>query len=130
MKKFLIVSIVILLGIFQLALAEDERSLDNVDWEAFSKNLVNAFVVGNDGVKVGAMKNIITYGDYLNVENAAFDVVKIYRSHPNQRIRQMAAITITKMNNKWAMYFLKRNGKFENNLLIKGQILDYFKHVQ
>jgi hypothetical protein len=130
MKKVFIVSIVIMLGVIQLAFAENERSLDTVDWEAFSTNLVNAFTVGNDGVTVGAMKNIITYSDYLDVENAAFDVVRIYRNHPNQLVRQMAAVTITKMNNKWALYFLKRNAKFEDNPHIKRQILDYFKQDQ
>ncbi|GAB4376926.1 MAG: hypothetical protein Kow0042_23830 [Calditrichia bacterium] len=127
MKKFTVVFVIILLGVFQFVFAEDERALDTVDWEAFSQNLVNAFVVRNDGVKIGAMKNIITYSDYLDVRDAAFDVVRIYRYHSDQRVRQMAAVAITKMHNKWAMYFLKRNAKFEDNPVIKRQILDYIQ---
>jgi hypothetical protein len=121
---------VFLLGLFQLTFADDERPLDTVDWETFSENLVNAFVVGNDGVKVSAMQNIITYSNYLDVQDAAFDVVRIYRNHPNQKVRQMAAVTITKLNNKWAEYFLKSNTKFEDNPMIKRQILNYFKQTQ
>ena len=116
------ISLVLVIGLFQFAVADDERSLETVDWETFSDNLVNAFQVGNEGVKLAAMQNIITYSDYLDVRDAAFDLVRIYRHHKDQRVRQMAVVALHKINNNWAMHFLERSLKFEKNPTIAHQI--------
>jgi hypothetical protein len=89
------------------------------DWDQFSLNLVNAFKVPNEGLHKSAMCMIIRYSDKLNVDDAVFDIVKIFRSNKDTKVRQLALVTLHKMQNAWAMDFLKRHHKFEDNVAIR-----------
>lgn len=124
MKRLLLVLVVFVFTITQFALAGNKDRLASTNWDAFSKNLVMAIASGNDGLQQSAMQQIITYSDYLDVENARFDLVHLYRFHNNERVRQLAVVTLHKIGNKWAMDFLKRNLKFEDNPTIYRQIVD------
>ena len=89
------------------------------DWDQFSANLVNAFKIPNDGLHKSAMCMIIRYSDKLNVDDAVFDVVKIFRSHKDVKVRQLALVTLHKMQNAWAMDFLRRHHEFEDDATIR-----------
>jgi hypothetical protein len=124
MRRFTIFSIAVFLVVAQLAFAGDLDRYEKTDWKAFSKNLVKALTLDNKGVKVAAMQNMITYSKYLNVEDATFDLIRIYRYNDNQKIRQLAVVALHHVGNNWAMDFLKRSIKFEENETIKRQIVD------
>jgi hypothetical protein len=91
----------------------------STDWQRFSVNLVKAFKVPNDGLHQSAMGMIIRYADKLDVDDAVFDIVRIFRSHKDSRVRQLALVTLHKMQNAWAMDFLKRHYKFERDAAIR-----------
>ena len=101
-----------------------------VDWEAFGKNLVKAIQSNNEGLQRSAMCMIIRYADYLDVKEAKFDIVRVFRSHKNPKVRQLAMVTLYHMQDAWAMGFLKRNIKFEKNECILKQncciVNDYY----
>ena len=130
MKKLVIISIMLVMGLVQIVFADDLLKMSEVNWKMFGNNLENAFVIGNEGVQLSAMQNIIKYGDYLDVSDAAIPLVRIYRNHKNERVRQMAVVALHKVKNKWALYFLKRNLKFEDNPTIRRQIADYIRKNQ
>ena len=58
---------------------------------------------------------IVQYGDHLDVRDATFDIVKIYRSHPDERMRRLAAVTCSHLNDEWAMSFLRMSEPFEGS---------------
>jgi hypothetical protein len=111
-------TIILLLSVFFLIGAAFSQE-NSTDWDQFSVNLVNAFKIPNDGLHKSAMCMIIRYSDKLDVDDAVFDVVKIFRSNTDPKVRQLALVTLHKMQNAWAMDFLRRHHKFENNLMIR-----------
>ena len=94
---------------------------DEVNWEAFSKNLVMALKTDNEGLQLSAMGMIIRYGDRLDVDDAVFDIVRIFRLHKNSRVRVLAMVALHKTQNDWAMYYLTRNMQFETDECVKKQ---------
>jgi len=106
-------------------IAQSADRIERTDWKAFGENLINAVASENQGLKVSAMQHMITYHQYLDVKDATFDLLRIYRLHPEQRMRQLAAVTLEYVGNSWGKDFLKRNIKFEKNEVIMRQILDY-----
>ena len=92
------------------------------DWNAFSKNLVKAMASENVGLQMSAMQQIITYAENLDVSDAVFDVVSVYRNHKNEQVRKLALTTLYKMNNGWAIDFLAREVRFEKSPQLKKQI--------
>src|SRR5690606_2832133 len=84
-----------------------EPTWTETDWKAFSVNLVRALATDNDGLRASALQLIVRYGDRLDVRDATFDVVRIYRSHPNERMRRLAAVSCTHLKSEWAVSFLR-----------------------
>lgn len=130
MKYLTVLTILIALLISQVALAGENSRLDKVNWEAFSKNLVNGLTMENDGIQQTVLKHIITYGDRLDVRDAVFDIIRIYKFNKDQRHRQMAVVALAKINTRFASYFLKRSIKFEANPTIRRQLMDYVYRQQ
>jgi hypothetical protein len=93
-----------------------------VDWKAFSKNLVRALNSENEGLQLSAMQKVILYGDKLNVNDAVFKVMSFFRDDKNENVRLLALMTLRSMHNNWAMDFLKRSIRFEDNPRIKHQM--------
>jgi len=114
MQRFILV---LLTGFFLLGFAYSQEQATN--WEQFSVNLVNAFKIPNEGLHKSAMCMIIRYADNLQVDDAVFDVVKIFRSNKDVKVRQLALVTLHKMQNAWAMDFLRRHHKFEDDATIR-----------
>ena len=106
----------------------------DVNWEAFSKNLVKALKSDNEGLQLSAMGMIVRYGDQLDVDEAVFDIVRVFRLHDNSRVRILAMVTLHKMQNEWAMYYLKRNMEFESDECVKKQccriVNTYYANLQ
>jgi hypothetical protein len=98
-------------------------SADKKDqWKLASKNMVEGLKTGNDGLKQSIMQNIIRYSDKVDVDEALFDILRIYRDHENEGMRQLALITLYKMENQWVLSFLERAIKFEKSDKIRKSI--------
>jgi hypothetical protein len=90
-----------------------------VNWKAFSKNLVMALGTTNTGLQLSAMGMIIRYGDNLQVNDAVFDIMRIYRLNKDPQVRILALVALHKIQNDWAMYSLKSNMRFESDERVK-----------
>ena len=102
-----------------------------VNWGVFSTNLVVALQSDNAGLRQSAMQLVIRYGDNLDVNDALFDVVGEFRNQKNRNVRMLALSAIGHMNSNWAFNFLKRSIKFENDPVIKRQLIaTVYSHYQ
>lgn len=95
---------------------------ETVDWQKYSKKLVKSLKSDHEGVKLSAMQQVITYADKVSVDAAIYEIVQVYRTHPDLKVRQLALSTIHKTQNAWAMDFLKRNLVYETSPVLKAQI--------
>jgi hypothetical protein len=95
------------------------KIIAKTNWKLFSKNLVQAIKSDNLGLKVSAMQKVIKYKEKVDVEDAALEVVRLYRRHKDDRVRQLALVTLHSMQNDWALGIVKRDYNFENNSKIK-----------
>jgi len=96
----------------------------NTDWAQFSKALRSAAAHDNNGVKLGALQQIATYGSHLDMDGAVFDVVGVYRNAKNENERILALIALAKMKNSWAMDFLSRSVRFEQSERVRNITID------
>ncbi|MBN1464317.1 hypothetical protein JXA02_01055 [candidate division KSB1 bacterium] len=117
MKSSLFLAIVLfsLLAIGATAAVPNE-----IDWDAFSKNLTVALKSDNPGLQQSAMCMIIQYADNLAIpRSAVFDIVKVFRSDKNDNVRLLALVTLHKIEDPWAMDFLRRHRRFEQQTRVK-----------
>ena len=92
---------------------------DADQWKTFSKNLVVALKSDNDGVCAGAMGMVIRFSKKVDVSDALFDVVSIYRNHEDENMRRMALVTLGKMDSPLAIGFLTRAEQFEKSDVLR-----------
>lgn len=111
-------SMICLVFISNIAFADSKAQ----QWDRASKTMVKALKTDNDGLKISVLHNIIRYGDELDVGDAVFDIMRIYRNHNDDRVRQLALIALHKIENEWAMNFLKRAVQFENSPTLRKRI--------
>ena len=116
MSGFFLITVILVLSLNQANAQERD-----VNWDAFSKNLVKALATDNEGLQLSAMGMIIRYGENLDVDEAVFDIIRIYRLNKNHRIRILAMISLHKMQNDWAMYYLRRSMQFESDERVQKQ---------
>jgi hypothetical protein len=121
MRKFLL-SVLTVSLLSSFAFAGTDKS--QVDWALFGDNLETSLKSENIGVKLSAMQLIIEYSADLDVAQAeaVYVVMHEFRNNTDQSIRKLSLITLYKMNNDWAIHFLKRHHKFEENKEIKNTI--------
>jgi HEAT repeat protein len=86
-----------------------------IDWEKYSKNLVKALQSDNPGLKHSAILRVIQSAESLKVSEARYELMHIFRSDQNPKVRQLALIALHKINDKWAMRFLSDNLKYEKD---------------
>jgi hypothetical protein len=91
-------------------------------WQTFSDNLTQSLKSENPGVRYSAMQLIIEYSDKVDVQDGVYDVMREFRNSDDLKVRKLTLITLYKMNNNWAIDFLKRQYKFEDNKEIKNTI--------
>lgn len=95
---------------------------DAATWKLFSKNLVQAIQSDTEGLKLAALQMVIRYGELVDVDAAVFDVVRLYRNHDDLHVRQMAVVTLGAMKHGWAMDFLTRSARFEQDPVLQKTI--------
>jgi hypothetical protein len=117
MKKLVIVSVVLALSVvFSNAIASDE-------WNTFSDNLIQALRSDNDGLKASAMQLIIKHQGKLWVHDGAYDIYVIFREHENEKMRQLALVTLYTMQNRWFLDSLRDELDRETSPAIRHQML-------
>jgi len=79
------------------------------DWQKFSNNLEKAIDSKNTGLQTSAMQMVIKYGDKVDVDNSVIKLVRFYRISKDERVRQLALVSLYSMQNDWALGIIKRN---------------------
>jgi hypothetical protein len=131
MKKSTVLSILTVFFLFQIVFSAEPDQIENINWESMSKKVVQGLASEDISLRTECLQQIITFGDKLDVDDAVFNLVSIYRNSKNEKLRQFAVVALHKINNRWAMDYLKDNLKFENNPTIKRQILaSIYQHHQ
>lgn len=123
-------SIITLLFALSVFTANVSFAKEKDNWDAFSKNLVAALQTPNTGLQVSAMQQVIKHADKVNVDAAALDLIKLYRRHKDDSVRQMALVTINSVNNEWALEIVKRDFEFEKSKTIKRMMAAIIKEGQ
>lgn len=99
-----------------------DASWSETDWAAFSENLVVALATDNDGLQQSALQMIVRYGDRLDVRDAAFDVIRMFRDHRDPRVRRLAAVACTQLGSGWALGFLRMAEPFERDARVRATL--------
>jgi len=92
-----------------------------VNWEAFSVNIVKAIKSDNPGLQQSAMQRIIRYADKLDVNDAVYDIANIFRFDNNPRVRRLAMVTLSSIDTDKSMEYLSKYLKYEEETSIKKQ---------
>jgi hypothetical protein len=119
MKRSTIFSLVLVITVSVLVWSNGYAQTQQVSWDVFGKNLVKAIKTGNEGLQQSAMQLIIRHADNLNVKDAAFDIVRIFRDQKDPKVRQLAMVTLYHLKHGRAMYFLQRNIRFEKDEAVR-----------
>ena len=127
MKKLTTIAVSLLLGLTMVAFtnsvaAEAEKDFESVDWDAFSRNLKQALLSENDGLKQSAMRHIIHFGDKVNVGDGWIEILRTYRSDKDLQTRRLALAALPKTGSRLAIGFLKNAVEFEQSPVLKRQI--------
>lgn len=117
--KFTVLALVIVFFSLGTILANEPA---NVNWDRFSDGLKMALKSDNLGVKLSAMQLVIKYGNKVNVTDARYDVMDTFLYSKDRRVRQLALVTLAKINNTFDMGLLERQIKFEDDPVIRNQI--------
>lgn len=88
---------------------------DEAAWVQFGENLVVALKSGNDGLQLSALQHIVVYGERVDVSNARFELVRLFRDNKDERVRMTALNALSKMNDAWIADFLYRSARFESD---------------
>jgi len=91
----------------------------DVNWDAFSTNLIKAIKSGHPGLQQSAMQRIIQYADNLDVEDAVWTISQILRFDDDYRVRRLAMVTLYKINSDKALAYIGQNLKFEKDQTLK-----------
>ena len=110
------------LGVVILAWSNSPAQEREINWKLVSKNLVRALASENEGLQQSAMEIFVRHADRLDINAAVYDVMRVYRNHPSPRVRKLALVTLYKMQNKWAMEFLKLDLRFQDDETLKRMV--------
>lgn len=122
MKKGMKLFACAVLGLSLLSWSNGLAQEQAVNWKLVSKNLVRSLATGNDGLRQSAMDFFIKHSDRLDINAAVYDVMHIYRNHKDERVKKLALVTLYKMENKWAMEFLKVDLRFQDSEELKRMV--------
>ena len=96
-------------------LTPPSHDADEAAWIQFGENLVVALKSDNDGLKISALQHIAAYGERLDVSDARFEMVRLFRDNKDKRVRMMALAAISKAHDAWIADFLYRSARFESD---------------
>ncbi len=117
-KYFVTVIIIVTLSITGLFAGEKSEAY----WNKFSKNLVHALKSENTGVKQSAMQMVIRFKDHVDVDEARFAVMDVFKKSNNRQERQLALMTLYAIGHTLDMGYLERYVSFEEDAVVKRQI--------
>ena len=120
MKKFALFSMCVFVLLFFTSSSFAQK---DEQWFAFSVNLIEALKSNNEGLQISAMQLVIKHADKVWVHEAAYDIYQIFCNNENPRVRQLALVTLYKIQNRWALECLCKDVKKETNPIIKHQML-------
>lgn len=84
------------------------------DWDRYGNCICAALSSGHDGLRQGALRMLIMYGDAIEVPRAAvLEVVRMYRDHRDEHVRRMAVVALGRIDDAWALDFLRRSLAYE-----------------
>jgi len=126
MKRIMFITVVVLVSFCCVGAQEKapdwDQLLENTDWNLYSKNLIKALRSDNLGLQASSMQSIIKYSNHVKVDVVVMDLIKMYRRHKNDRVRQLALVTINALQNDYAFGIIKRDYEFECCPMIKKTI--------
>jgi len=117
-KLFSLMLVISLVMAFSTELQSQTRQ---VNWTAFSINLVKAIKSNHPGLQQSAMKHIIQYSDQLNVKSAVYEIGQIFRFDENPQMRRLAMVALSEINTDESLAILCKYSKFEENSRIRNQ---------
>lgn len=85
----------------------NEEVVNRVDWKRYGENLGQALESGNWGLQRSALQMIIQKGDRLNYKSCAIQVLNVYLTHEHEGFRQLALVALHKIQNAWALEYLR-----------------------
>ncbi|MBD3224620.1 MAG: hypothetical protein GF313_07815 [Caldithrix sp.] len=99
-----------------------ESAESKVNWDQYSKRLVQAVKSDNEGLKHSAMRMIVRYADKVNASAARYAVMDEFLNSDDTSVRRLALVTLDAINNPFDLGYLERQLKFEKNPTIKRHI--------
>ena len=84
-------------------------------WAAFSANLVVALKSDNEGLRVSALHRVAEYGEKLDVCDARFEMVSLFRDSKDERVRMLALAALSKAKDAWIADFFYRSARLESD---------------
>ncbi len=88
---------------------------DESAWAQFGANLVVALKMDNDGVRISALHHVARYGERIDVRDAKFEMIRLFRNDKDRRVRLMALNALSKVQDAWVADFLYRSAHFETD---------------
>ena len=88
---------------------------DETAWIPFGENLVVALKSDNEGLKISALQLIAAYGEHVDVSDARFELVRLFRDNKDERVRLMALAALSKAHDAWIADFLLRSARYESD---------------
>ena len=128
-----LIIVLFILGFAGISSADDQT----VDWDHLNKDLIEKMAAADFESQRTAMCDIILYrhlsDNKLEVDETAFDLINIYNTNKDPRVRQLAVVTLHTIKNKWTMKYLNENLKYEPDENLKKFIAyclyDYHKKL-
>ncbi len=107
-----------------LILQTDEAArLSATEWVAYSNRISDALASDVDGLREAALRMTILYADQLTLDRRdTFEMVRVFRSHKNDRMRRMAVVALNAADDHWGMEMLARSYRFEHDPGVRYQI--------
>jgi len=93
-----------------------------IDWDKYSKRLVEALKSSHEGLQLSAMQNTIRYGDSLDVVLARYVIMDKFMNNKSRNVRQLALATLAEIDNPLDIGLLELQLKWEEDPVIKKMI--------
>ena len=114
-----ILTVVLLSALFLIPVfAQNEM----ITWDGDSDALVTFLKSDNDNLKIFAMQQIILNTDRVKVTRVSHHVYNVFRNHTNDKVRQLALVTLYKLNHIFILKNLVDDYYSESNPKIRMQI--------
>ena len=99
-------------------------TLSDAEWVAYGDVLEGALASDNRGVREGAVRMIIFYGEALGIDRrGAYQLTRIYREDADDRLRRMAVVALGQTGNGWGLDLLRRSVRYERTPEVRQTIL-------